>query len=451
VGGTQPHANVSPALRHAVDQVCLTRRELLGLAAALGVSACTPRLLRDPRGADSFTWTLETPEAAGLAPQFAQDLRAVIQKYIDGNQITGAVTAIARNNQLVYFEAQGVSNPETGAPMRKDDLFRMMSATKVVTAVAVLVLLDEGRLSLDDKVSRFVPGLSKLKVAEVPAGQDASQARLVPARREVILKDLLTHTSGLSSGGLPDSPTFNEILKKIYYAPDDTLASYVPRLEDAVLSFHPGSRFSYSPLDGFDVLAHVVEVASGKPVDVFMRERIFEPLDMRDTWFHVPPGEQARIVPLYARDSDRWLVRKNLLDLPPRYVSGAGGLFSTTHDFLNFYLMLLNRGSLNGRRVLKPETVDLMTQNHVGSLFAEWVPAFSAGMGFGLGGRVVLDDQKVPYRGVGSFGWGGAYGTEPWTDPQVGIAGVIMIQQPVLMLAPTFQAALRRSIVPDPG
>ena len=428
------------------NDLTLSRRQLLTIAAALGVSACTPRLLGEG-GTDSFDWTASPPEAAGLSPSVVSDLRAVIQRYIDKNAITGAVTAVARNNKLVVFEAQGVRDADSGAAMRTDDLFRMMSATKVVTAVAVLILLDEGRLSLEDKISRFVPRLAHLKVAEVPSGQDASQVRLVAAKREVTIKDLLTHTSGLSSGGLPDSKMLAELSKKVFYAPDDTLATYVPRLEDALLSFQPGSRFGYSPVDGFDVLAYVVEVVSGQPADVFMRKRIFEPLQMRDTWFHVPVDQQHRIVPLLARDGDHWRVKKSALGLPPRYISGAGGLYSTAHDFLNFYLMLLNKGSLNGRRVLEPGTVALMTQNHVGSLFADWVPVFTAGMGFGLGVRVVMDEQKVPYRGVGSFGWGGAYGTEPWADPTLGIAGVIMVQQPNPMLSPDFQAALRRSII----
>jgi CubicO group peptidase (beta-lactamase class C family) len=355
---------------------------------------------------------------------------------------------VARNNQLVFFEAQGVSNPETGAAMRKDDLFRMMSATKVVTAVALLTLLDEGKLSLDDKVSRFIPGFADLEVAEPPRGEGSPRAKPVKAHREITLEDLLTHTSGMSSTGFPDPNRVSELSQELLYRPDDTLATYVPRLENATLDFQPGSRFNYSALDGFDVIAYVVEVVSGQPADVFMRERIFDPLEMRDTWFHVPPSEEERIVPRYAREGDRWSLDQPLLAaLPPRFVSGAGGLFSTAHDFLNFYLMLLNEGSFNGRRVLEPETVVSMSRNHVGSLFAEWIPPVTAGLGFGLGVRVVLDGQKIPSRGVGSFGWGGAYGTEPWADPQLGIAGVILVQQPDPTLAPAIQTVLRRSIV----
>lgn len=433
-----------------MTKLALTRRQVLSLGALLGVSACTPRLLREASGgADAFDWTLVSPGSVGRSPAMGAALREAIQQYIDSKQIAGAVTAVARDNQLVWFEAQCASDPVTGTPIRKDDLFRMMSSTKVVTAVALLTLLEEGKLSLDDKLSRFIPEMATLTVAELPPGaKGPSQTKPVPARRQITLKDLLTHTSGMSSGGMPSPELLALLSKNMLYPPGETLATHMPKVARKTLDFQPGTRFAYSGLDGFDVLARVCEVVSGQPADVFMRERIFEPLEMRNTWFHVPAGEQARIVPLYVRTGDAWNRAPALLDgVPATYTSGAGGLKSTAHDFMNFELMLLNKGSLNGRRVLKPETVALMAQNHVGSLFADWEPSLTAGLGFGLGVRIVLDGQKVPYRGVGSFGWGGAYGTETWADPQLGIAGVIMVQQSVRELAPTFQAALRRSIV----
>lgn len=422
----------------------LTRRQFLSIATAIGVSACTPRYLGVVR-ADSFDWEMVSPESVGLSRTVGADLSEVIQQAIAKGQITGAVTAVARNNRLVHFEAQGIRDTEGDTPLDKYDLFRMASATKVVTAVAILTLMDAGKLALDDKVSRFVPALANLRV--VVKGAAGGEASIADPKREVTIKDLLTHTSGLSSGGLPDSKMVAELSRKVSYAPDDTLASYVPRLEHALLSFEPGSRFGYSPLDGFDVLARIVEIVSGQPADTYMRERIFEPLEMRSTWFHVPDKDASRIVPLMTREADHWRASKPIIDLPKRYVSGAAGLYSSAHDFLNFYLMLLNRGSLNGNRILTTEAVALMTQNQVGSLFADWLPAITGGFGFGLGVRVVMDGEKVPFRGVGSFGWGGAYGTEPWADPQFGLAGVIMIQQPNMMLAPAFQMALRKSIV----
>ena len=433
-----------------MNKLSLTRRQVLSLGALLGASACTPRLPREASsGADTFDWTPASPVSAGLAPSMGAALRGAIQPYIDSNQIAGAVTAVARNNQLVWFEAQGASDPVTGTPMRKDDLFRMMSSTKVVTAVALLTLLEEGKLSLDDKLSRFIPEMVTLTVAELPPGaKGPSQAKPVLAQREITLKDLLTHTSGMSSGGVPSPELLALVAKNMLYPAGETLATYTPKVARKTLDFQPGTRWAYSALDGFDLLARVCEVASRQPAELFMRERIFEPLEMRNTWFHVPAVEQGRIVPLYFREGDGWSRRQGLVyQVPATYTAGSAGLHSTARDFLNFELMLLNKGSLNGRRVLKRETIALMAQNHVGSLFAESEPETKAGLGFGLGGSVVVDGQKLPHRGVGSFGWGGAYGTETWADPQLGIAAVIMVQQNVPTLPSTFQAALRRSIV----
>jgi CubicO group peptidase (beta-lactamase class C family) len=428
----------------------LTRRQLLGFGAVIGASACMPRILRDSSKGADFDWTLSTAESAGFTPTGLIGLRSVIQQAIESHQITGAVTAIARNNRLAYYEAQGLRDPAVGTPMRTDDLFRMMSSTKPVTAVAVLAALEEGNLSLDDKLSRFIPAFSDIKVAIGPAeATDKSQVQLVPAQREITLKDLLTHTSGLSSWVAPMSMGPAGLVKKVERQADDTLDSYISRLAPAILDFQPGSRWGYSPLDGFDVLLRVVEIVSGQRADVFLRERIFEPLDMRDTWFHVPASEQARILPLYGRDGEAWSRQKPLLDdLPPNYFSGAGGLYSTAHDFLQFELMLLNNGALNGRRILRPESVALMATNQIGTLFADSIPPLTNGLGFGLGVRIVVDTAGVPGRSIGAFGWGGAYGTETWADPQLGIAAAVLVQQPVRPLTVSIQAALRAAVSP---
>lgn len=432
-----------------------SRRALLSGGAAISVAACTGPLLRASGQASSFDWTRASPESAGMTASGLQGLRAAVQQSIETQQITGAVTAFARKGRLAWFEAQGTRDPATGAPMREDDLFRMMSSTKPVTAVAVLMMMDEGKLSIDDKVSRFIPGFTDNRVAvKTPAAKEAQQVRLVPAQRDITIKDLLTHTSGLTSSSLPSSvwrdgaAVAAESLSNIEHKPGDTLASYVPRLSAAVLDFQPGSRWSYSPLDGFDVLLRIVEIVSGVPADVLMRERLFEPLDMRSTWFHVPERERERVLPLYAREGGTWVRKTPMLDalLPPNYISGAGGLYGSAHDFLNFELMLLNKGALNGRRVLRASTVELMSHNHVGSLFAEALPPLTDGHGFGLGVRVVLDGQKVRGRGVGAFGWGGAYGTETWADPELELAGVMLVQQPSQMLTAAVQSAVRRAI-----
>jgi CubicO group peptidase (beta-lactamase class C family) len=309
--------------------------------------------------------------------------------------------------------------------MRKDDIFRMMSASKPVTALAVLMMMEKGKLSLDDKVSRFIPEFKNPRVAIAPPGaKGASQIKLVPADREITIKDLLTHTSGLTGGvpGLPDN--------KVDLKPDDTLATYIPRVgSSAVLEFQPGTKWGYSPLQGFDVLLRIVEITSGMSADEFMSKRIFKPLDMRDTYFNVPPEKADRIVNIYGKENGNWKVVKHLFgDGPYKYLTGGGGLFSTVHDFMQFEAMLLNRGTLNGRRLLKPETVALMSRNQVGSLFAEWIPAITSGLGFGLGVGVVQDRNKSFGRGVGSIAWGGAYGTESWADPEHDVAAAVFFQ-----------------------
>ncbi len=427
----------------------LSRRDILSLGLALGVSGCTPLSLRSPGPTDSFTWTLVKPEEAGLSSAGVDAIRAAIQKYIDGNQISGAVTAIARHNKLVMFEALGVRDVQTGAPIRKDDLFRMMSSTKQITAVAVLMMMDEGRLSLDDKVSRFIPEFTDTKVAVAPGGAtQASQVELVPAVREITVKDLLTHTSGLSSVPNALGPGPASLVNKIERKPDDTLADYIPRLGAAALDFQPGSQWGYSPLDGFDTLLRIVEITSGQPAESFLRERLFEPLDMRDSYFNVPADKQERVVTLYERKENEWRKREHMLgEGPYKYICGAGGLYSTVHDFLQFESMLLNKGTLNGKRILKTETVAAMSRNHVGSLFSEWIPSMTAGAGFGLGVSVVMDPERSRGRGIGAFGWGGAYGTESWADPELDIAAAVFVQQPVMTLVPDFQRALRDAIV----
>lgn len=391
-----------------------------------------------------------------------QGIRAAVQKHIDNHNLPGAVTVVARHNKLVWYEAQGVRDPETMAPLRKDDLFRMMSSTKPVTAVAVLMQLEAGKLALDDKVSRFIPTFANPRVAVPPAGWERAQAdpgaraqmlakvQLVPAERELTVKDLLTHTNGLGTGG-PGT-----MLANIPWRPDGVLADHATRVGGAPLDFQPGSRFSYSPLDAFDVLLRLVEISSGVPADVFVRERVLQPLDMRDTHFSVPAAKMRRVVKLHERKNGKWVPAPALFgNGPTQYFSGAGGLISCAHDYMQFEEMLLNHGELNGRRLLKPETVTLMASNHVGDLYKNAVPGFpalTAGRGFGLGVAVTVQPEIAKTgRGRGAFGWNGAYGTDSWADPELDIAAAFFVQQPSLpatmVAGGDFQQAIRAAIV----
>lgn len=422
----------------------ISRRSFLQLGAVAGMGALMPQVLLADIRTDKFDWKLHSPEEVGMSRAGLDGIRALIQKAIDDKRIPGTVTAIARHDKLVFYEAQGVRDVATGAPMRKDDIFRMMSSTKPVTAVAVLMMMEKGKLSIDDKVSRFIPEFKNPKVAVAPPGaKDPSQVKIVPADREITIKDLLTHTSGLMSGAA------GSLVNKIDVQPNDTLATYIPRVGPALLDFQPGTKFSYSPLHGFDVLLRIVEITSGMTADEFMSKRLFKPLEMSDTYFNVPPEKTSRVVNIYKKDKDNWKVFKHFFgDGPYKYHSGAGGLFSTVHDFMQYEAMLLNRGTLNGRRLLKPETVALMSRNHVGKLFAEWIPVFTAGLGFGLGVGVVEEPNRIGGRGVGSFGWGGAYNTESWADPELDTAIAIFAQVESADFGKNeFNRAIRQAIV----
>jgi CubicO group peptidase (beta-lactamase class C family) len=302
------------------------------------------------------------------------------------------------------------------------------------------MLMDAGKLSIHDKVSRFITTFKNPRVAQLPADMEQqrftldpnkrdelkSKVSLVPADRELTLKDLLTHTAGLNSvfGMGSGSPQVEK---------NKTLAERIPLVGAVTLDFQPGTQWAYSPLDGFDVLAHIVEIVSGMPLDEFMRARVFTPLDMADMTFHLSAEQQQRLVPLYRREGAAWKPGIDLLgagDPEVKYLCGAGGLVGTARDYMQFQAMLLNRGELNGRRLLSREAVALMSTNHVGKLFEQFPVVGRKGWGFGLGVGVVVDPVAADSaRGRGSFGWDGAYGTDGWVDRERDLAAVYFVQQ----------------------
>jgi CubicO group peptidase (beta-lactamase class C family) len=395
----------------------------------------------------------DKPEAVGLSSERLQRINQMIQRYIDGGEITGAITMVSRRGKVAHFEAQGQMDLETKAPMRKDAIFRIASMSKPITAVAILILMEEGRLRLTDPVSRFIPEFKDTKVAIETApyrpaanGQPARDAAYytMPAERAITIRDLLTHTSGLESGTLgnrigarmsPRNPSFN-------------LEKYVPTLGQVPLDFQPGSRWSYSLLAGMETLGRIVEVAAGMTFDQFLKQRLFDPLEMSDTSFVPSDAQLVRAVTLYdGRDgtlvrieTPGWLSTKTLF-------SGGGGLWSTAEDYMRFGQMLANGGVLNGKRILGPRTVDLMAANHVGELYSGTGGSVK-GLGFGLGVDVVLDNAASGRRvSNGTFAWGGAFGTYFWVDRKEALVGVLMVQEPVNSLRTDFQNAVMQAII----
>jgi CubicO group peptidase (beta-lactamase class C family) len=383
------------------------------------------------------------PEEVGLSGDRLQRINTAIQRYIDSGQLAGAVTLVARKGRVVHFEAQGLMDIRSKKPMRKDAIFRMASTTKPVTAVAILMLREEGKLRLTDPVSRFLPEFKEMNVASAKPGEPG--VHLVPANREITIHDLLTHTSGLGSGGAGA-----KIMAKVMQArkPADTLADFIPRLAEVPLDFQPGTQWRYSGLAGFDTLARVVEVTSGEAFDQFLRQRLFEPLGMKDTYFVVPSRLRERRATLY-RSTPKGLEKMEVPSFLAGtwYFSGAGGLSSTAADYARFAQMLLNGGQLNGRRLLSPRTVELMASNHVGAMMAGQLGR-PQGIGFGLSVEVVQDAVQAGWqRSNGSYGWDGAFGTIFWVDPREQMIAVLMIQRPGRDIYRDFENAVRQAII----
>jgi CubicO group peptidase (beta-lactamase class C family) len=363
------------------------------------------------------------PEEVGFSSERLKRVTELMQRHIQQGTFPGAVTIVARNGRIAHFEAQGVMDIDSKKPMQKDAIFRIMSMTKPVVGVSVLMMVEEGKVHLTDPVSKFIPEYKNLNVAIADSGTGPARAgepfHTVAPTREITVRDLLTHTSGLMSGG-PSTQAGRGLGAK----PGETNAQVLPRLANVPLDFQPGTRWAYSAQYGFDVLVRVVEVASGMPYDQFAKQRIFEPLGMKDTFFY-PVDGNPRIVTLYQR-SDGALKKQGVPGfMNGAYFSGGGGLFTTGEDYLQFALMLLNGGQLNGKRLLSPRTVDLMA-----SVFApDSLPGRQAGESFGLSVRVISDPAgRNTYLSKGSFGWSGAYNTHFWVDPKEKIVGIMMTQ-----------------------
>jgi CubicO group peptidase (beta-lactamase class C family) len=376
-------------------------------------------------------------EDVGLSTDRLKRINQLIDRAIAARDISGGVTIVARRGKIAHFEAQGLMDIEANTPMRKDAIFRIASMTKPVTGVAIMMLVEEGKVRLSDPVSRFIPEFKDTTVA-LASGK-------VPAARAITVRDLLTHTSGLGSGGLGTK----EGAKTAPRRSTDNLATYIPTLGAVSLDFQPGTLWRYSALAGIEVLGRIVEVASGATFDRFLQDRIFAPLGMKDTTFVPTPDRLARAVHIYERtpegtlrreETPPWLATKTLF-------SGGGGLWSTAEDYLQFAQMLLNGGQLNEVRLLGPRTVALMASNHVGDLYTG-TTGTAQGTGFGLTVDVMLDNVTAGARkSNGSYGWGGAFGTYFWVDPKEQLTAIMMIQTPANYLRRDFENAVMQAVI----
>ena len=346
----------------------------------------------------------------------------LIGRYIAEQRISGAVTLVARQGVVVHFEAHGVMDVATKAPMRRDSLFRMASSSKPVTGVAIMLLIEEGKVALSDPVAKFIPEFKTMQVAVA----DGDGIKLIPAARPITIRDLMTHTSGLASGGIGMRNIPREKLGP--GGSGATLAEGAAFYATVPLDFQPGTLWRYSGLAGIDALARVVEVASGQNYDEFLKARVFGPLGMTETSFTVPEELHGRLVSVHQRVDGKLTSVPSFIRFPDTYSSGAGGLVSTAEDYFRFAQSFIFHPTSTSKTLLSPRGVELMGSNFVGDLF-EGQAGRPKGMGFGLTVEVVVDPaQAGTYRSKGSFGWDGAFGTHFWVDPTEKLVAVLMIQ-----------------------
>ena len=365
------------------------------------------------------------PEDVGMSSERLARIAPAMQRHIDAGEIAGVVTLVARRGLIVHFAAHGYSDIAKRTPMRTDHIFGLASSSKPITAVAIMMLVESGEVRLADPVSKFIPEFAApAQVAVARPGGAEGEYDLVPATRPITVRDLLTHGSGLMSGGL-GARAGNQLAQR---AAQDTLATYIPKLGAVPLDFQPGTLWRYSGLAGFDVLSRIVEVASKQPFDEFLRERIFEPLDMRDTAFRYTGRQAERLAAVHARrDGQLQSTARDLSQVV--YFSGAGGLSASVEDYLQFAQMLLNGGELNGRRLLGPRTVEMMTANHTGDMVNGQFGRPARGMGFGLGMQVVLDPIAAELAvSKGAISWPGGSGVAHWIEPAEELVSIYFIQ-----------------------
>ncbi len=366
------------------------------------------------------------PEAVGMSSDRLERLDSAMQGLVDDGLLAGITTMISRQGKIAHFGTFGHQNIEDGVEMSEDTIFRIYSMTKPITGVALMILYEEGKFRLSDPVHRYIPEFEGLVVAKEdgPNGQPITE----PADHPMTIRELMAHTAGLSYGIFSQSQVDALYNEANVLDNNSTLKDMIDKLSKIPLRQQPGSMWHYSV--AVDVQGYLVEVLSGQKFDEFLDERVFGPLGMNDTAFHVAADKADRFSQVYTHDADGNLMaqegfggRRDYLD-PPAFLSGGGGLVSTTMDYMRFSQMLLNGGELDGVRILAPSTVKLMHLNHLPRELKEMSP----GTGFGLDFAVVLDPVAADGISKGEYYWGGAAGTWFWIDPKEDLVFVGMIQ-----------------------
>ncbi len=370
------------------------------------------------------------PESVGMSSERLKRIEPLIQKYVDDGKLAGVVSLVARKGKVVHFAKFGKADLETNREMQLDTIFRIYSMSKPITSVAVMMLYEEGRFLLDDPVSKYLP---EFKQTQVFADTSNGEVRTKPQKREFTVRQLLSHTAGLTYGFFSNTVVDSLYRENHVLSGEVTLADFTKKLAEIPLLMQPGEAWYYSVAT--DVLGRFVEAVSGQTFDQFLQERIFEPLQMSDAGFFVPKDKHARLASMYELNKDGKLAVSEMdgkgaaFQSKPTGFSGGGGMVATTSDYLRFSQMLLNGGELDGARILGRKTVELMTMNH---LPGKLLNGFSSGRnhaGFGLGFRVVVDPAQTQIVGSnGEYSWSGMANTYFWIDPEEELIGLLMMQ-----------------------
>jgi len=405
------------------------------LVLALGLSVSSLTAIAQTRSIKHSPPLKESPpQRAGVSPERLARIDAMCERAIQDGEVPGIVALVARHGKIVYYKAFGMADNESGRLMKRDDIFRIASQSKAITATAVMTLWEEGRFKLDDPISKFIPEFKNPQVLKTYNEADGTWTG-EPAKQEITIRHLLTHTSGLGYGAIDADERFKKIYAKAgvidtFTTEPVTIGESVKKLARLPLHHNPGEKFTYS--EGLDVLGYFIEVVSGMPFDVFLQKRIFTPLGMKDTGFYLPAEKASRLVSVQKRENGQW-VRYPVTFYDPDYpikgaksfFSGGAGLCSTAYDYATFLQMYLNGGELGGVRILSRTTIaTMMKEQVVGELWG------GANQRYGLAfGMVTEQGQAVGGQGSpGTFDWGGYFNTQYFADPKEGIVGILMKQ-----------------------
>ncbi len=375
------------------------------------------------------------PEQNHFSTERLQRIDKLVQQYIDSNWIAGAIAIVAHDGNIVYHKAIGYDDKEKNKPLQKDAIWRIASQTKAITSVAVMMLFEDGKILLDEPISKYIPQFKKPVVLDKFNKADTTYTT-IPAKREITIRDLLTHTSGVGYAQI-GSETMNAIYSKAGVVggiglKGGLLADNIKKLGSLPLVHQPGEKFTYGL--NTDILGYLVEVVSGLTLDKFFRKNIFDPLGMKDTYFYIPKEKQNRLAMLHSDDKTKHVVNTPELitvngnfyrDYPiledGSFYSGGGGLVSTAYDYAIFMQMLLNGGDYNGKHILSRNTIRLMTTSQTGN---------DMGIKFGLGFQVVTEGEAARTTvSPGSFFWGGMFASSYWIDPKEKIVAQFVLQQ----------------------